>query len=152
KMAYVQSWNIGFQRQLSNNTVMEVRYTGNHGLKEWQRMDINEVNLFENGFLGQFYQAKSNLFINRGCKTSWNDCSNPSSTSFANAGLAGQGNIPLIQTGLNYTTDTPVANYLRQNRPGSVAGLIYSNATAMSRLTSAGYPSNLFVVNPAVAG
>lgn len=152
KMPYVQSWNIGFQRELSRNTVMEVRYTGNHGLKAWRQEDLNEVNLNENGFLTQFYQAQQNLFINRGCTTSWNDCSNSTSTSFANAGLAGQGNFPLIQTGLNYTSDTNVSTYLRQNRAGSVAGLIYNNAAAMNRVTAAGYPANVFVVNPAVAG
>ena len=129
---------------------MEVRYTGNHGLKEWRQEDLNEVNLFENGFLKEFYQAQSNLFIARGCKTSWNDCTNASAVGFGSAGLAGQAPIPLIQTGLNYNSDTTVATYLRQNRPGSVAGLMYNNAAAMGRLTAAGYPANLFVVNPAV--
>jgi hypothetical protein len=152
KMSYVQSWNIGFQRELTKDTVMEVRYTGNHGLKEWRQLDLNEVNLFENGFLSQFYTAQQNLFIARGCKTSWNDCANPAATGFGNAGLAGQGNIPLIQTGLNYNSDTTVATYLRQNRPGNVAGLMYNNAAAMARLTAAGYPANVFVVNPTVAG
>jgi len=152
KMSYVQSWNIGFQRELTKDTVMEVRYTGNHGLKEWRQLDLNEVNLFENGFLNQFYTAQQNLFIARGCKTSWNDCANPTATGFGNAGLAGQGNIPLIQTGLNYNSDTTVSNYLRQNRPANVAGLMYNNAAAMARLTAAGYPANLFVVNPTVAG
>jgi hypothetical protein len=152
KMAYVQSWNIGFQRQLDSSTVLEVRYTGNHGLKEWRQVDLNEVNLFENGFLKEFYQAQMNLWINRGCTTSWQVCANPASTNFGSAGLPGQAATPLIATGLNYTSDTTVSTYLRQNRPGSVASLMYSNATAMARLTTAGYPANLFVVNPTVAG
>lgn len=152
KMPYVQSWNLGFQRELTKDTVLEVRYTGNHGIKAWRQVDLNEVNLTENGFLTQFYQMQQNLFINRGCKTSWNDCSNSTSTNFANAGLPGQGNFPLIQAGLNYTSDTNVSTYLRQNRAGSVAGLIYNNAAAMTRVTAAGYPANVFVVNPAVAG
>ena len=151
KMAYVQSWNIGLQREFGHNTVVEVRYTGNHGIKEWRQIDLNEVNLFENGFLKEFYQAQKNLFINRGCQTSWNDCSS-TTNSFANAGLPGQGNFPLIQAGLNFTSDANTATYLRQNRAGSVAGLIYNNAAAMGRVTAAGYPANEFVVNPAVAG
>ncbi len=151
KMAYVQSWNIGLQRELGRNTVVEVRYTGNHGIKEWRQIDLNEVNLFENGFLKEFYQAQQNLYINRGCQASWNDCAN-STNSFANAGLPGQGNFPLIQSGLNFTSDANTATYLRQNRAGSVASMIYSNAAAMSRVTAAGYPANVFVVNPAVAG
>lgn len=151
KMPYVQSWNIGFQRELSRNTVIEVRYTGNHGLKAWRQVNLNEVNMVENGFLKDFYQAQQNLFINRGCKTSWNDCAS-TTTSFANAGLPGQGNFPLMQTGLNFTSDTNTANYLRQNRPGNVVTSIYNNAAAMGRVTAAGYAANTFVVNPTVAG
>jgi hypothetical protein len=150
KMAYVQSWNISLQRILNKNTMLEIRYNGNHGLKEWRQVNLNEVNTVENGFLKEFYVAQNNLWINRGCRTSWNDCASPSSTNFGNAGLPGQGAIPMIGTGLNYTSDTTVSNYLRQNRPGSVAGLIYNVTAAMNRLTAAGYPSNLFIVNPAV--
>lgn len=151
KMPYVQSWNLGFQRELSRNTVIEVRYTGNHGLKAWRQVNINEVNLVENGFLKDFYQAQQNLFINRGCKTSWTDCAS-TTTSFANTGLPGQGNFPLMQTGLNFTSDTNTANNLRQNRPGNVVTSIYNNAAAMGRVTAAGYAANTFVVNPTVAG
>ena len=56
-MGYVQSWNIGLQRELAKDTVVEVRYTGNHGLKEWRQVNINEVNIFENGFLDEFNKA-----------------------------------------------------------------------------------------------
>jgi hypothetical protein len=150
KMAYVQSWNLSLQRVLDKNTALEIRYNGNHGLKEWRQINLNEVNLVENGFLKEFYVAQNNLWMNRGCRTSWTDCANPSSTNFGNAGLAGQGPIPILTTGLNYTSDTTVSNYLRQNRPGSIASLIYSTTAAMNRLVAAGYPSNMFVVNPAV--
>ena len=150
KMGYVQSWNIGFQRELSKNTVVEVRYTGNHGLKEWRQINLNEVNTIENGFLKEFAVAQNNLFINRGCSGSWTNCTNPNSTSFANAGIAGQGAIPMISTGLGYTSDATTSDYLRQNRAGNVAYNIYRSTAGMQRLVTAGYPANLFVVNPAV--
>ena len=132
---------------------MEVRYTGNHGLKEWRQEDLNEVNLFENGFLKEFYQAQKQSVhrsrmpdflerLHQCVRRRFRQCrACPARRPF-----------PLIQTGLNYNSDTTVATYLRQNRPGSVAGLMYNNAAAMGRLTAAGYPANLFVVNPAVAG
>src|SRR5581483_6283625 len=41
KMGYVQSWNIGFQRELDRNTVIEIRYVGNHGLHEWRQLNLN---------------------------------------------------------------------------------------------------------------
>jgi hypothetical protein len=146
KMGYVQSWNIGLQRQLNKNTVIEVRYTGNHGLHEWRQVNINEVNLFESGFLKEFAIARNNLMIARG----GNINNTAASTNFGNQGLPGQQNIPLIQTGLGYTSDTTTSDYLRQNRPSSIASNIYSNTANMARLVAAGYPSNLFIVNPAV--
>jgi len=149
KMGYVQSWNFGFQRQLSKDTVVEVRYTGNHGVHEWRQVNLNEVNLFENGFLKDFYTAQNNLWIARGCSGSWTNCAN-NTNNFGNQGLPGQAAIPIMQTGLGYTADTQTSDYLRQNRPGNIANNIYTNTTNMARLVAAGYPSNLFVVNPAV--
>ncbi len=158
KIPYVQSWNVGIQRQLSRNTAIEVRYTGNHGLKEWRTINLNEVNTFENGFQTQFYQAQENLFLNRGCTgspsiaTSWNTCSNPSSTSWANSGLPGQVTTPIINTAFGGTSDTTTATALRQNNVGSLASTYQTNTTDNGRLVAAGYHANLFVVNPAVAG
>jgi hypothetical protein len=143
KMGYVQSWNIGFQRELARDMVMEIRYTGNHGLHEWRQVNLNEVNVFENGFAKEFYVAQNNLRIAQ--------LTNPASTNYGNQGLPGQQNIPIIQAALATTTDTTTATYLRQNRVGNLAGTIYNNATRMSRLTAAGYPANFFVVNPDVA-
>jgi hypothetical protein len=157
QMPYVQSWNAGFQRQLSKNSVVEIRYTGNHGLKEWRLINLNELNTFENGFQTQFYQAQENLFINRGCQgnpsvaTAWNTCTNPTSNSFANAGLAGQGsNIGIITTAFGSASDSATATALRQNNVGSLANTYQTNTTDYGRLIAAGYRPNLFVVNPAV--
>ena len=61
----VQSWSVGIQRQLSQDTVLEVRYVGNHGTGLWRQENINEVNIFENGFLNEFNLAKANLPLRR---------------------------------------------------------------------------------------
>ena len=47
----MQSWNIGIQRELDKNTVVEFRFTGNHGTKLWRLYGLNEINIFENGIL-----------------------------------------------------------------------------------------------------
>ncbi len=149
KMGYVQSWNIGYQRELGKSMMVEIRYTGNHGVKLWRQVNLNELNLVENGFLKEFYVAQNNLFINRGCSGWWNNCAKPTNNSFANAGLPGQGPIPIIQTAFG-TSDTTFADYLRQNRPGNLANSIATNTTYMGRLVTAGYPANMFFVNPKV--
>jgi hypothetical protein len=157
KIPYVQSWNFGFQRQLSRNLVMEIRYTGNHGLKEWRTINLNEVNTIENGFLNEFYAAQKNLFINRGCAGSpssplaWNTCTNPNSNNFGNAGLSGEGPTPIIATALGTTNDSTTATALRQNTPGVIARTYATNTTDYGRLIAAGRRPNFFQANPAVS-
>jgi hypothetical protein len=143
KLGYVQSWNIGYQREITPNTVVEVRYTGNHGLKEWRQYDLNEVNIYENGFAKEFAVAQQNLAINR--------LTNAASNDFGNKGLPGQGNIPIIQTALGTTNDRTMATYLYQNLAGSAATSIATNTTRMNKLWAAGYAKNFFLVNPTVS-
>jgi hypothetical protein len=148
KTGYVQSWNFSFQRELDKNTVLEIRYNGNHGTDLWRQIALNEVNTQENGFLNQFEIAQNNLAIARG----GNILNNQSSIlNFGNQGLPGQQNIPILQTAIGNTTDSTTAGYLTLGQAGSSANSIATNATRMAALTAAGYPANLFMVNPTVA-
>ncbi len=142
KIGYVQSWNIGFQRELTKDTVMEVRYVGNHGTGLWRTQNLNEVNIIENGFLDEFRIAQANLALAR--QTA------PTSTTFA--GAAGMRPLPIIQTALALTSDTTTANQLIQGQAGALANAIVGNTTRMNRLIAAGRPANFFQVNPLVGG
>jgi hypothetical protein len=140
---YVQSWDLGVQRELAANTVLEVRYVGNHGTDLWEKININEVNIYENGFLSQFDIAQNNLLIAQQAS--------PTSTNWGDQGLAGQQPIPMISTALGgTTTGTTNATYIQQGQAGRLANTIATNATDMANLTKAGYPANLFLANPAV--
>lgn len=155
KMGYVESWNIGYQRELSRNTVMEVRYTGNHGVHEWRQINLNEVNIFENGFLQEALIAQNNLAIANGMTLSQMMYTPTLKTyNYGNQGLPGQKNLTMIPIALGGTccTDTTTGTYLQLNRFGSFGNAIATNVTRMANLTKAGYPANLFMVNPAVAG
>src|SRR5207249_3254715 len=68
KMAYVQTWSVGIQREVSKNTVVEVRYFGDHLARQWTTLNLNEVNIVENGFLNEFKLAQSNLQANLAAK------------------------------------------------------------------------------------
>jgi len=154
KVGYVESWNLGFQREFWKNNVIEVRYQGNHEVHGWRQVQVNEVNIFENGFLNEFETAYNNLLIARqGNINNTTSCSG-GCNNFANQGLPGQQALPILQTALgpsNLLNNSTYATYIRQNRPGALAGVLYNNATYMNRLVAAGYPANLFVVNPSVA-
>lgn len=146
KIGYVQSWNVGYQRELDRNSVVEFRYTGNHGTDLWRQYNLNEVNIVENGFFNEFQIAQQNLAIARGGSL----YQNTGVVNFGNQGLPGQRPIPIIQTALGTTSDSTSAGYLLNGQAGQFAGAISSNATRMANLRAAGYPANFFVVNPDV--
>ncbi len=142
RQAYVQSWTLSFQREIAQNTVLDVRYVANHAVGLWRQYNLNEVNIFENGFLDEFKVAQANLALARQ--------SNPTSTQFA--GLAGQKPLSIITTALGLNSDTTTATQLLQGQAGALANAIAFNSTRMANLTNAGYASNFFVVNPTVLG
>src|SRR5262245_34888580 len=149
KTGYVQSWDVGFQRQVTRDTVVEFRYVGNHGTKLWRTTNINEVNIFENGFLNEFKVAQQNLAIARGCATPDPVCMSANrSRSNQYVGLAGQQALPMIFTALAANNDSTSALQIEQGQAGALANAIGTNATRMTRLTNANYPVNLFQVNP----
>ncbi len=163
---YVHSWNIGIQRQIAKNTVIEARYVGTRGENVWRTYNINEVNVVENGFATEFRNAQRNLEINLAQST-------PVS-SFQNRGLPGQVALPIFETafgargsqpaltgGQGFTNGTFVTN-LQQGQAGRLANSMAGNANYVCRLygntfepctrlgyNAAGpYPINMFYANP----
>ncbi len=150
KPEYVESWTIGIQRPLGKNTVIEARYVGNHGVGLWSAVNLNEVNIIENGFVSQFQAAQNNLAINNGISVAQllNPATKLTSNNFGSTGLPGQVAVPILTTAIGTSTDQTTATQLQQGQAGATANGIATNATRMSNLTKAGYPINLFQVNP----
>jgi len=161
---YVQAWNIGIQRELLKNTVLEVRYMGNKASKVWRTYNLNEANIFENGFLEEFRNAQQNLAINQAAGVN----------SFENRGLPGQRPLPIFEAafgtrgsqaalpGASGFTNGGFITSLQQGTAGALAGNLAFNSTYFCRMVgstfgpcqalgfdAAGrYPINFFVVNP----
>src|SRR5204862_3954583 len=81
---YTVNWNVGFQREVWDNGVLEARYVGTQTHLAWRTSNLNEINIFENGFLNEFKLAQNNLAI----------CQNNASACRAAQGAAG---IPVAQ-------------------------------------------------------
>jgi len=168
---YVANWNFSIQRELPGRTVVEADYVGNKSSRMWHYQNLDETNIFENGFLTQFVQAQNNLAINQ---------ANGKGNTFANSGLAGQVNLPIFQQafGANgsqaalpassgYSNSTFITD-LQEGIAGTMANTMASTSSIGSgyycRLVgsnfapcaSAGftqptpYPVNFFVPNPYV--
>ncbi|MBO0719468.1 MAG: TonB-dependent receptor [Blastocatellia bacterium] len=164
---YVQSWTLGWQRELSKDTAVEVRYVGNRGIKLWRQYNINEVNLVENGFINEFKAAQRNLAI---CQQNATACTqaqtasnlisanNITANNFANWGLPGQSPLPNMLAFFGGTNgaasfrNSTFLNALDPTRPNAIsfATSIYQNPTLVANGTKAGLPRNFFVTNPDV--
>ena len=156
KMPYVQSYMLGIQRQLSRNTALEVRYVGNFSLLRSETVNLNEVNLLENGFMDEFKIAMANLQANnaggRGATFRYAGPGTGTSplpillgflTASRNAGD------PNAYTAATFSNATLV-NRLAANNPVpyTLASDIYNDATRRQNGINAGYASNFFYVNP----
>ncbi|HKE22724.1 MAG TPA: carboxypeptidase-like regulatory domain-containing protein [Bryobacteraceae bacterium] len=167
KSPYVQSWNFGIQRELPSRVVLEVRYLGNKSTHLWHYQNVNEVNIFENGFLPQFIQAQQNLNVN---------VANGKGNTFINNGLPGQAAIPIfdtafgangtnpaLATGSGYASSTFITD-LQQGLAGTLAGSLASTSSptyycrlvgskfgpcaAQGYTANTPYPINFFTPNP----
>jgi len=118
---YVQNWTFGIQREVAKNTILEARYVGNRSLHMWHYYDLQETNIFENGFLQEFKNAQNNYAINAAAGVS----------SFANRGLPGQVALPIFQTAFGARGSMPALpsaftngtyiTYLKQGQAGAMA-------------------------------
>jgi len=115
KLPSVQSFNIGVQREISKNTVVEARFLANRGDNVWHTYNINEVNTIENGFAAEFKNAQRNLSINQAAGVN----------SFANNGLPGQVALPLFDAMFGS----------RGSQPALPASQGYTNGTFINNLT-----------------
>jgi hypothetical protein len=156
---YVQSWSFGIQREITRDTAIEFRYLGNHGTKLGRNLNLNEVNIFENGFLDEFIAAQRNLQIFQAANPNCGTPGNPA-CSFRNAGLPGQVALPIFQasfgsaTSANFQSATFIEQ-LRQGRAGASAvtlGNQTTSTTFQANRIAAGLAANFFIVNPNVMG
>jgi hypothetical protein len=177
---YVQNWTLAIQRQLPSHTNLEVRYVGNKSTHLWHYQNMEETNIFENGFLTQFQAAQNNLAIANGL-TLAQLTAIPAPTlkvrNFANTGLPGQVATPIfdaafgvgtsnaLSSGSGYGNSTFITN-LEQGAAGAFANTLASTSspTYYCRLVGANfgpcasqgfnqassYPMNFFQANPFV--
>ncbi len=163
---YVISWNFGIQRELRQGLLLEVNYVANHSHHAWRTFNLNEVNIFENGFLQEFVNAQNNLKVN---------AANGTANNFANLGFAGDKALPIFEaafgargavaalpTASGFGNSAYITN-LTQGAAGSLANSLGTNAQTFCRMTgsnftpcarignfnaSGPYPINFFFLNP----
>jgi len=175
KTGYVESWTLGIQREINKDNVFEIRYVGNRGHDLWRQVDLNELNVFENGFLDEFKRAQANVLANLGAGRGF------TMKYFG----AGTGTVPLpilfkqfqsttvsgapadVTNPAHYAStlwaNTTLLGFLNPLNPnpgfgrccGGFAGTLASatnEATFGPNRTAWGVPANFFIVNPGKRG
>jgi hypothetical protein len=174
KTGSVHSFSFGYQRELDQNTVIELRYAGNRGVDLFRQHNLNEFNTIENGLAAEFKLARQNLLANvaaNRCQTGVTAAS--CQFNFAYFG-PGTGTVPLpislaYITGIgaagasnaaNYQTaaaalfrNTAFATNLSRNAPNVITfgGNLEGAANRRANALAAGLPANFFFVNPTTA-
>lgn len=61
----VEEYSFGVQREIGFNTAIEVRYVGTRSKNLLRGVDLNQIDINNNGFLADFNRARNNLLINQ---------------------------------------------------------------------------------------
>ena len=160
EVPFARSYSIGFQRALSRDMAVDVRYVGTRGVNQWTEENYNERNLIENGFYEEFLDAMGNLQANRAAGRGNTFAyfgpgtdTTPLPTYLAYFNGSANANSAAAYTGGNWTNSTFVGRLARTNpNPASAASDLDGNDGRRALALQAGLPANHFVLNPDVAG
>jgi hypothetical protein len=125
---YAQNYNVSIQRTLPASMTLNVSYVGSHGSKLPRSVDVNEVNVFENGILDAFRTVQAG------------------GTSPLIEQILGPGGSNTVRTNSAYQ------GFLANNNVGGFANFI-NNTNVITgvlggALSRAGLPANFVVANP----
>ena len=158
---YAHTFNISFQRALTKNMAVDVRYVGTRNLGGWWigGRNMNEYNTIENGFLNEFKLAQGNLAANLAAGKG---------ATFAYTGVTGTSPLPIMlgwllgstasgstgsYSGTAWTNSTLLGYLAKMNSaPQSFASYLQTNsATYAANAAKAGYAANFFLINPGLS-
>ncbi len=74
---YSQQWIFSIQREIPKGFVVEGRYVGNHIVKQYRNIDVNQININQAGYLDDFIKARNNGFLSQNAGRGFNATYNP---------------------------------------------------------------------------
>jgi hypothetical protein len=155
---YAHSFTLSFQRTITKNTAVDIRYIGTRMIGGWTigGRNYNEYNVVENGFLNEFKLAQANLRANiaagKGNTYAYTGAAGTSPLPIMLAWLNGSANAAATSsyTGSNWTNST-LYNYLNIQNPNPTSFATFlqtSNPTYANNAKAVGLAPNFFLVNP----
>jgi hypothetical protein len=174
QLPYTQSYSIGWQRKLTQDSALEVRYVGSRHKQDWDTINLNEPNITTNGFVNEFRKAQANLQANiaagRGNTFAYTGAPGtaplPTFLAFFNGQNAANSGDTAQYSGANWTNATflgylaaqnpnPIG-FMCNNAPGCTTATatngFVGNPTYKNAAAAAGIPANFFIANPDMIG
>lgn len=111
---YVQQYSFGIQQDIKG-TILEIRYLGNHAVKQFRAFDLNQINIRVPGYMDDFRRAYSNGALSQaagqGCNPAYN------------AGIAGSQQLPFFDTlpSGGTLTNATIRSHIQTQQPGELA-------------------------------
>ena len=164
KIAGARSWTVGFQRSITRDMAVDIRYVGTRGVDQWSTLNYNERDIINNGFLNEFNLAVANLKANNESGVASRVGSfkyfgpgtgtNPLPIYMAYLiGPTGNANNPASYTGTLWTNTGITGDMIHINQnPRNSAADLDGDSTRRRNAINSGLPANFFVLNPDVNG
>ena len=166
QVPFARTWSVGYQRALTRDTALEIRYVGAHNYDGWTTYNYDEINIIENGFLNEFKLAQANLQANiaAGRGNTFRYFGAGTGTSPLPIYVAYFSGVPASQAGdatkytsSNFGSSTYYDNLALLNPiPFTAAGTdsagLMGSSTFRANAIAAGLPSNFFLANPDLLG
>jgi hypothetical protein len=160
------TWTASFQRSITRDMAVEVRYLGTRGFNQWSELNYNTIrgeNILHNGFLDEFKLGMVNLQANNASGVSSRAGSfayfgegtgtHPLPTYLAYLVGRTDASNPAAYTGGSNTfrNSTFAARFVQSSpSPLSSAGDLDGSSSRRALALAAGIPANYFVPNPDV--
>jgi len=139
---YIQSFNVTLQREITRSLSVDVSYIGNKASKLVTGRQINDVDIFNNGFLNAF-----NITRSGGNAPIFDTLLN--GVNIAGVGVVGQGGLTGSSALRRFTTTNA---FIANGQVGNLANFLNTSAALGGLpgtiLRKNGLPENFFVVNP----
>jgi hypothetical protein len=139
---YIQSFNLTLQREITHSLSVDVSYIGNKATKLVTGRQINDVDIFNNGFLNAF-----NITRAGGNAPLFDTLLN--TVNIAGVGVVGQNGLTGSSALRRFTTTNA---FIANGQVGNLANFLNTSAALGGLpgtiLRKAGLPENFFVVNP----
>jgi Carboxypeptidase regulatory-like domain/TonB dependent receptor len=162
-----RSWTVSFQRAITRDTSVDLRYVGTRGVNQWTTTNYNSIrgeNLVANGFIDQFRLAQQNLIANNlsgiedregsiayfGPGTGTHPL--PAYLAYIQGRPAADASDPARYTSSLWSDTTLAGRHVRVNPSVTgAAGDLEGNSGRRTNAINAGLPANYFRLNPVVA-